>query len=221
LTIATATVRAGLRTPAVWVGALLAALGFTAGLTLDVMAISGKVRALELAVGTAESLACLLGAWMAARALEQDRLSRTASTLDSTRAGVAGRLLHRWAGSLVLAWLPAVLVVLVGAYICVIQSSTSLTVYSTSILAAILESGVAAAWAVLAGRFWGAIGAALAGAAAFVVGRFVDGAAAFALPRPALVGTSAPPALDLAAQALAACGLLALACAKPDRRDVA
>ncbi len=204
-----ATVRAALRTPAPWLLTGAGLLLLWAGLALDILALSGESRALEIGAGTAETVACLGALWVWLRANEGDRWTHLGSSLDAATPGWRGRCLGRWLGAVGVAALAAgVQVAAAFVSYCYVHGQDGLYLYCAVSVAATLEAACLVSWALLAARWLPPVATAFVALALLVAARALPAGFEALLPLP--VEPRAPAAGALAAEALAVAGLLGL-----------
>lgn len=108
---AIATLRASARLPATWLIPGIGVLVGWFGMSLGILALGDlELENREMALATTEGTGVLLVLWLLARHLDEDARSGFAVAAEQTAPGSSGRLVGRWAGSVVAAVAPTLLV---------------------------------------------------------------------------------------------------------------
>lgn len=190
---------------------------------MDILALSGGSRAIEIGLATAETFGCLLAIQCVMTVVQEDRLTEMGSVVDASAAGTGPRRVGRLLGSVATALLGAAGVALLAIAI----YNRSAPEWQHHVVDSILhaaawimtEIALAGCWAMLAAILLPTAVALLMSVGAFVLGRLGDSWLPIALfPRPLPVAGD-PDLAPLCAQALSAAGVLALALALRPRYD--
>ncbi len=208
---ALATIRQAYRSPVSYV---LAACGAFAGWFAASAAILALTEVGEqndpLLYSTSHLAGVLLTLWLIGRALDEDRHSGFAQAADATAAGLAGRILGRWAGATLAGAMLAIIVGFLTAGLTgALEMPDGISLLSTSIQA----TGIVAAWAVLVGNVWRGGGTMLAVFLVWVLGHLPWGRAPFLEGLPGRILRSWLPGPREAAGALEGLGYTSAAVA--------
>lgn len=205
------TFRVASRSPAVWALALLGVLSTLVGLSLSVLALGSVASTgpalLRESVATTAALTAL---WLLTSLHEQDLRSGFTAALDATAPGILGRYGGRAVGALGVALLASVPTAATGSWLLADLGPTLIYLLFTIIAPTLLL----AAWGLLLLVVTGSGQAALLGGLAlWIAGLLPWGQPSWGGPTWGRVVSALLPGGGLAAQALAAFGLLAIAAA--------